>query len=291
MTTSGILFLVAVFLLGWGETDGRAEQTVVEVITLNHRRAEEVIPILQPFVHRDGAISGMQNNLIVRTTPANLAEIKKILSTIDSAPRQLMITVKQDALRDRDKRELEVSGSAVEEDKAWAIKPGSGKDRGLTAGTGHGDDSLRTRALDVRSPEKESNIQQLQVLEGNKAIINIGLSMPLPERYVVRNVEGVHAVETVEYRDVTTGFYVLPRVSGDVVTLEISPHHDTLSKRYPGTVNVQHMTTTVSGRLGEWMEIGGLVQQLSGRRSGILNRTRGTSIDMRRVLIKVDEVE
>ena len=43
---------------------------------------------------------------------------------------------------------------------------------------------------------------------------------------------------------------------GDQVTLEISPFDDTAG-RLPGSVNVQRLVTTVSGRLGEWIALGG----------------------------------
>ena len=44
----------------------------------------------------------------------------------------------------------------------------------------------------------------------------------------------------------------------------------------------------MSGRLGEWMEIGRLVQGAANEQSVILGSTRETSTDNRRILIKVD---
>jgi hypothetical protein len=55
-------------------------------------------------------------------------------------------------------------------------------------------------------------------------------------------------------------------------------------------VNVQSLVTTVSGRLGEWMEIGGVGQDAAGQQSVLLGRTSTASRDSRRVLIKVEEV-
>ena len=56
-------------------------EPVVEVIPLHYRTAEEVIPILQPMLARDGAISGFRGQLVIRTTPENLAEMKRILAS------------------------------------------------------------------------------------------------------------------------------------------------------------------------------------------------------------------
>lgn len=48
--------------------------------------------------------------------------------------------------------------------------------------------------------------------------------------------------------------------------------------------------TTVSGRLGEWMEIGGLVQGMSTQQSVTLSSTREVAADNRRILLKVEEI-
>ncbi len=97
-------------------------------------------------------------------------------------------------------------------------------------------------------------------------------------------------IDGMEYRDVGTGFNVLPRVSGDIVTLDINPQHDTSSRRLPGAIDTQRVATTVSGRLGEWMEIAGLNQDRSSGQSALLGRASGGSTDNRRVLIKVEEL-
>ena len=58
-----------------------AQQIVLEVIPLHYRNAEEIIPVLEPLVARGGTISGLNNQLILRTTPDNLAEIKHVLAS------------------------------------------------------------------------------------------------------------------------------------------------------------------------------------------------------------------
>ena len=85
-----------------------------------------------------------------------------------------------------------------------------------------------------------------------------------------------------------------PRLAGDRVILEISPQRDTFAapvQNLPsGSVNTQRAATTVSGRLGEWMEIGGVAQSATNQQTVILGRTRETSSDNRRILVKVDEI-
>jgi len=98
-------------------------------------------------------------------------------------------------------------------------------------------------------------------------------------------------VDNVEYRDVGSGFYVLPRVAGERVTLDINPQHDTLNHQLPGAVNVQRVATTVSGRLGEWIEIAGLDQDRNRERSVLLGRASSSASDTRRILVRIEELK
>jgi type II secretory pathway component GspD/PulD (secretin) len=270
-----------------------AQATVVEVISLKYRTEEQVIPVIQPMVGPEGSVSGFQGQLILRTTPANLEEIRRILVSIDTAPRRLSITVRQGAQLERSRREAEVSGFAGN-DRARAFVPGSGEVSGGNVVIRPGDDRLRARVLDSAGSGADSSMQTIQVLEGNSAFIRVGESRPVPSRQVRRTVVGGQVVEqvvdSVEYREASTGVYVRPRVTGDRVILEVSPHRDSFAGQSPGAVNVQRMVTTVSGRLGEWIELGGIDQGSSSQGSTLLGSTSRSAADRRQVQIKVEEL-
>jgi type II secretory pathway component GspD/PulD (secretin) len=270
-----------------------AQNTVLEVIPLRYRMAEEVVPIIQPMLAREGSVSSFQGQLVVRTTPANLDEIKRILASLDTAPRQLLITVRQDTDIDRGKSAAEVSGSIGGEHGRVTV-PGSGDPRGGSVVLRDGDDSVRLQALEGSGRQSDRGTQTVRVMEGREAFVRVGQSMPVRERQVQRNVVGgrvvEQTVETTQYHDAATGFYVLPRVSGDRVTLDISPQRETFSRRPQGGVNVQSMVTTVSGRLGEWMEIGGISADANSQQSVLLGRATTTSRSSGRILVKVEEV-
>jgi len=271
----------------------QAQSTVLEVIPLRYRTAQEIIPIIQPLLPREGSVSGLQSQLVVRTTPANLEEIKRILASIDVAPRQLLITVRQDSDITRQRSSAEVSGSVGGEHGRVAV-PGSRETRGGNVVLRDGDDRVRANVQESESTTSDRNTQSVRVLEGREAYVSVGQSVPVRERQVRRAVVGGQVVEQVvegtQYRDVATGFYVVPRMTGDRVTLDVSPQRESLSRQVPGAVNVQSMNTTVSGRLGEWMEIGGLSRDASGQQTVILGRSSGATRDNRRVLVKVDEI-
>jgi hypothetical protein len=270
-----------------------AQSTVLEVIPLRYRMAEEVIPIIQPLLAREGSVSGFQGQLVVRTTPANLEEIKRILASLDTAPRQLLITVRQDAEALRSGSAAEISGSVGGEHGRVTI-PGGRDPRGGNAVLRDGDDHVRLHAREGSGSQSERGMQSVRVMEGGEAFLSIGEAAPVRERQVQRSVVGgrvvEQVVETTQYRDAASGIYVRPRVSGDRVTVDVSAQRELLSPQAHRGVNVQGVVTTVSGRLGEWIEIGGMGAETSKEQSALLGRSSAAARDSRRVLIKVEEV-
>jgi hypothetical protein len=82
----------------------------------------------------------------------------------------------------------------------------------------------------------------------------------------------------------------VPRLAGDRVTVEISPRDDTPGP-LPGSVNSQRLITTVSGRLGEWMELGGGVTEQSASGSGIIRYSTQSASRQRRLLLRIEALD
>lgn len=278
---------VFIFLCLLGCTPFAFAQDKIEVIMLNYRAAEQVIPIIQPLLDKDGAVTGMQNRLIIRTSPANLAQIKRVLAQIDTQPKRLMITVRQSTTRDALARESSVYGTAGGEGGRMTLPqtPGAADARVEVGGERNRAGAKITSTRDI---ENSADVQKVQVLEGNPAFIRVGQSVPYRGRTVYRDARGTTVVDDTQFKDVTSGFYVLPRVSGDRVILEINPQRDTLGSH--GAVNIQQAATTLSGRLGEWIELGGIGQQADTSGSGTVYSTRDASTDNRSIFVKVEEV-
>ncbi len=286
--------LRVVVLLWCGVLAGAAwAQSTVEVIPLKYRTAAEVLPVVQPLLGRDASISSFQNQLVIRATPAELAQVKGVLASIDTMPKRLLITVRQSADLERNRQEMEVSGS-IGNDHARVTVPGSGGRSGGNVVLREGDDRLRARVIDTRQSSRDSTAQTVQVLEGRSAFIRVGESRPVRNRQVVRSVVNGQivdrVVESTDYREASTGFNVLPRVQGDRVTLDIDPTRDTFDDQRRGAVNVQRVVTTVSGRLGEWIDLGGVGETRDDERSVLLGRSTGRVDDRRGVQVKVEEL-
>jgi type II secretory pathway component GspD/PulD (secretin) len=256
-----------------------AEQTQLEIIPLKHLTVEQAIPLVEPFAGAEAVVTGMNNQLIVRATAANLAQIKQALAAFDVAAASLLISVKQDNGETSSDTSIDFSGRIESGDVTASVgDPAPGSDGA----------ELRLRRTDAQADDTIS--QQIRVTEGYAAFIQIGQSVPVPGSSVGVSGDTVVVHDSIEFKDVTTGFSVLPRVNGDIVTLDISPQRERFNQA-DGSIDVQRVSTTVSGRLGEWIDIGAVTQSTSQRGSGILSSSSGASATQGRVLLKVDRLD
>jgi hypothetical protein len=114
-------------------------------------------------------------------------------------------------------------------------------------------------AEDARRAATERVDQRLQVLEGGRGYIFVGHSRPL--------------------QDLATGFEVTPRIVGDRVVLEIVPERET-----------QRAATTVTTRLGEWVEIAAAASTAARDDRGLASASGRRATESRRVWVKVEEL-
>jgi len=277
----------AALLCMLGPLDGWAQQSVLEVIQLRYRTPEQIVPVLQPLLAPGGSISAMNSRLIVRTTPDNLTELKEVLAQIDTMPRRLMISVRHDADLERSERGGEVSGRVEIGDEVVISSAGTPTPSGATV-QGNG---VRAKVYSSEGQRAERVSQQVQVIDGGQALIRVGQSTPIRTRRWVDTPNGRRLADVIEYREVDSGFLVTPRVVGDRVTLEISTANDRLEASPAGTARVQRVQTSVSGRLGEWIEIAGIGEQAVQRDSEILASSRDARRESRRVLLRVEELQ
>ena len=267
-----------------------AENMQLEVIPLQKRVVEDVIQIIRPLVTPGGTVTGMNNQLIIKTTPSNLAEIKQVLKQIDHAPRRLMITVKQNVSGNSRLREDSLSGKYTSDN----VQISSGHDHtseGLSVAAGDKDSNIRYQTLDSTSRADDRNTFKVQALEGRPAYINQGQSIPLGSSTTVITENGVVVNQSTEYHDFGSGFYVLPRLNGDQVTLLAATELSSIKAGGHPASNVQGLETTVTGRLGEWMELGGIDQSFTRGRRQNFSSSNVHGQELRTVLIKVDEIK
>jgi hypothetical protein len=228
---------------------------------LQHRSAAELIPILKPMLEKDSAISGSGYTLIVRSSKENLAQLETLITRLDTAPRMLLITVEQDAEREKSRSGASLSGTTA-------------------------DPQLRVYSTQRRSDNGGN--QQLQVLEGHWATIRTGQAIPQVVQQIQQGAAGASVTQGIEYRNVESGFEVRPSLIGERVQLDIRPFHARPSPHGGGIIEQQELVTTVSGRPGEWIKLGGATEEQNRTGTGIIYSTQERGQQNHNVRIKVD---
>jgi hypothetical protein len=240
-------------------------QYPLEIISLRHRTAEQVIPALEPLLDQGATLSGQSGQLFVRTSPANLFELRRALDAIDVPARRLQVLVRFEGGAEAASRDASASG--------FISNRGS---------------NIELRARDERTGETERIDQRVQVLDGGQAFIATAQSRPVPQRQLIQTPVGVVPQQTMVVQQAQTGFIVVPRVTGQTVTMEIAPQRESLGPG--GTVQSQRAATTASGRLGEWFELGALSASSANDQRGVGTSAQEQASASRRVWVKVEEL-
>ena len=258
----------------------------IATIELQNRPADEIIPLVKPMLGPGDAITGQGFQLFLRAPPDTQAQVKQMIGALDVAPKMLLISVFQGS--DRDLRALRVEGGfqATGGDGDVSIGTSGGRGRGADVHISTDNVGGGANVISTRGRLQDNPIHQLRVSEGSEGYIETGQAIPYfsGARWVAPGT----VVGGVDYKDVTTGFYVLPRVHSDQVTLQVSPFKQSLSSKRGGDINTQSAHTTITGRLGEWLPIGGVTQQTQQSRSGIGSYSSTQSRNNESIWIKAD---
>lgn len=210
-----------------------AAQQSLEVISLRYRTADQVIDTLRPLVEPGGTLTGQGNQLIVRVSPANLAEIRQALDAIDRPQRKLQISVRFDDALQASRRDLSASGTIS------------------NYGT-----RIELRGVESQRAGTEQVDQRVLAMDGGRATIFTG-----PEE--------------------ATGFAVVPRLLGQQVTVEI----------FALRGNTTAVSSVVTGRLGEWFELGAVPISSARDDRAIGAVSQASESGTRRVRVKVETLD
>lgn len=233
------------------------------VIDLKHRRAEEIIPVLQPLLEQGGALTGQDYKLFVRASPGNVAQLRSAVEQLDKQQRQMLVSVRRGSAQDIQREQASVSGTVRTDGPSSVTVRGS-------------DGTLRTQS---------SSVSSVSVLDGSSAFIATGTSVPIVTAVAVGGGRRPFVAGNIEQRDLQRGFMVTPRIRGNEVILDISQQDERVAG---GNVQTQSLNTQVIGRLGSWMQLGGVSESSSSTSSGVLSRSYGTNSNELSIWIKVD---
>ena len=163
--------------------------------------------------------------------------------------------MRQSLERSREQQSFELHGK-IDTDNVDIAVPPSGPG-GAQVDIGDGNSHIGAR-LDDRSLDQISRVSQhVRVADGGRALIQASVELPLTLRESVVGPHGRMVRESVVFHSAGSGFHVAPQLIGDRVTLDIHPVQQTFDAAAPRSVVGQQLRTTVSGRLGEWIALGG----------------------------------
>jgi type II secretory pathway component GspD/PulD (secretin) len=244
-------------------TSAKTEE-VFKIFTLQHRFAQDLIPHIEPLIGTTGTVSGINNQLIVRTQAETMLQIESLVNTLDAARNNHLIQISFDDQTQQSTRRLDAQGN---------VKIGR-----TTIGN-----SRRANANDVRIlvEDQEQNTQQyaqqqLRVLDGELAFIQYGQLIPYTQEWQIFAQQYTHRQNTTTWQAVTTGFAVRPRTIGNEIELEIVPRMQEASGQ--GRIDFTELSTIVRVKPHEWVDLGGILQnnhQLNRKILGSKNSAEG----------------
>jgi len=198
-----------------------------------------------------------------------LDEIKQLVTSLDTAPHQFLISVSGDS-------NSQHNGSGV----SGTIS--------TTTNSSSSNNTVTIKTHNKSFKTRGSGSQAIRVLEGHSAYISAGQKKPVRDRQLVNG----QWVSGVDYIDMTSGFYVEPRLIGsDQVELKIRTQQNQASTQHYNEIDTATTDSVQIVRLGEWSSIGGTSQDSRSNHGGISHSTQRQSIDNQSLTIKVELVD
>ena len=244
----------------------------LSIIELRNRPAAEVVPIIEPMLGANDAISGEGYTIFLRSSPETLARVRGMVDVLDVAAKVLQVSVFQGSEQDLGRLGISASVQIERGNASVEIGGDTGNDdaAGGSVTYSTSDGSASVSGVGTQTRLRDNPVHQLRVTEGTEAYIETGERIP----YFYGTRVGPWAVSSgVEYRDAVTGFYVLPRIRGDNVVLEVSPFKSSRTDSTGNGIDTQSAMTTVTGRVGEWLLIGGVAERVEQT-----DNTTGTTV-------------
>ncbi|MCB1723917.1 MAG: hypothetical protein KDJ39_09515 [Gammaproteobacteria bacterium] len=262
-------YVLLIFLMLLGSPYAAAQDPVgVATFTVRSQPAAALVDTVRPLLGGGGGASAFHDKLIVRGSAQQIAAVRELLAQIDRPARRLLIEVRQSGRMGMSATDIGY-GAASDEVRIGRAprRPGA-----------------QAYYQEFQTRGRDDGTQRVQALDGRAALIRAGQSVPVYRAH--QQVIGNQLIQgfDVSYRDALTGFYALPRVHGDQVTVEIYQQHE---RQAPGgAFDVEHASTVLRGRLGDWLSLGAVGGSDNDKRDAIgrhvqTQRSNDRQIDLR----------
>jgi len=233
----GVIILVGLFTV-----PAFAQTTRLEIIELRNRQAAALIPVVKPLLGAQTTLVADGYRLIVKGTPADIAQLKSLVAGLDARLRNLLIDVRT------------VRRTVLENSRSSAQ---------VTIGE---ESSVRIEAARTSTRARDTNEFQIRTIEGREALVQVGEQRP--GQHSVLSIVGGHVVTLggTADRNARSGVYVTARVRGERVMLDIAPGLQGFAS--DGTRQSLSTSTTLTGGIGQWITIAAVDTVSSGDARG-----------------------
>lgn len=195
----------------------------LESVQLQHRTAASVIDQVRSLVDDGITIVPHDYELLVRGSDADVAAVREAVERLDSAPAAVRLTLRSGSPTDLRRHGIGVDSDGV---RLRGTRR-QGQDDTEQVVTGLSGEAVRIAATEERGR--------------TRAQLFLGGRRP------------GHA-ESREFVTAERGFYARPAVRGEQVTVELAASREAFE--VDGERRGTGVTTTVSGRIGEWLLVG-----------------------------------
>lgn len=221
----------------------------IHTLQLKHRLASEVLPQIEAFLPPTATVRAFEDTLILKSDRATLANVQQLLEKLDTPLQNVLITVMRSnhVLDDQRGGSTQIGVEAADD-----VRASVGINRWSTHG--HLDDNQQYRARGIA---------------GQPVSINLGEMVPQQQQLVFLTHHGIAVEQQTRYISTTNGFQALPYLlANQQVRVEIHPFFSKLS-RVDHDIRSSEVISSVSGQLGEWLEIGRIENSATLNNDGV----------------------
>ena len=251
----------------------------IHYFDLQNRPADEVIPLIQPFLEGNEAISGDGYQLFIKASQQRKGEIENLISAVDKAVKSFLISVTNDEYVATRNNTINASITARTGDAE------------INVGEPVRDKSGVTVHIDSRNAEDKSDKTQfVRVQEGKPAFISRESLHIIPIYAYVQRPNGNFLIEHNHLSpSKQNGFYVIAR-SADGKTANVNIQSASSNKQtYQGYGQDQtYVDTTLQVPFGTWFELGGNTEIETTESKGVLYKTKKNKQRYKKIFLKIE---
>ncbi len=249
-------------------------ETEFKIITLQHRFANDLLPIILPMVGEDGTATGIDNQLILRANPNRMREIEQTITELDVVRMNRRISIRSNNNVQRQLSRTEATGNVTIGNTTISNRRHTRRNSG------------RINIERSNSGINQNTHQSINVIDGERAFIRIGQIVPLTHEWINITRRYVQIERYTNWHEISTGFAVRPRTIGNQIELEITPRIARVNNN--DYIDFEELSTIVRVSLGEWVDIGGTMQSNDNLSRKILGLQQSSTQSNTSLIVKVD---